>query len=63
LGLVPPAKRAFDSAAASERHAVVTGDSPVGSGCNTQNNRATADEMMSLRALVEKTPTPIFYAR
>ena len=33
---------------------MVTGDSPVGSGCNTQSNRGTTDE--SIRALVEKTP-------
>jgi putative transposase len=43
---VPFAKRAFDSAVASERHAVLTGDSPVGSGFNT--------------ALVEKSPDAHF---
>lgn len=56
---MPLAKRAFDSAVASERHAVVTGDSPVGSGCDTQNaieEPPMTNEMMSLRVLVEKTP-------
>jgi hypothetical protein len=63
--LSPLAKRAFNSAVASERHAVVTGDSSVGIGLqhSKQLRNHRTDEMMSLRALVEKTPTPIFYAR
>jgi hypothetical protein len=51
---VPLAKRAFDSAVASERHAVVTGDSPVGSGSTLKATEEPpmTDEMMSLRELV-----------
>ena len=55
----PLAKRAFHSAVASERLAVVTGGSSVGSGCElttATEEPPMTDEMMSLRALLEKAP-------